>query len=60
MEAFALDVWEDGWREVAQGENIGFRRILRFPEQNALRLRVRILSSRAEPQLTTISAYYTK
>ena len=60
VEAFALDVWEDGWREVARGENIGYRRILRFPEQNALRLRVRILASRAEAQLSTISAYYTK
>ncbi len=60
VEAFALDVWEDGWREVARGENIGYRRTLRFPEQNALRLRIRILASRAEAQLSTISAYYTK
>ena len=60
VEAFALDVWEDGWREVARGTNIGHRRILRFPEQNALRLRVRILSSRANPQISGISAYLSE
>ena len=57
VESFALDVWEDGWKEVATGTNIGYRRILRFPEQNALRLRVRILSSRAEPNIRGIAAY---
>ena len=57
VEAFALDIWSDGWQEVACGTNIGNRRILRFPEQNALRLRVRILSARAEPQLQSVSAY---
>ena len=57
VEAFALDVWADGWQEVARGTNIGHRRILRFPEQNAARTRVRILSSRAEPQIVSVGAY---
>ena len=60
IEAFALDVWADGWQEVARGTNVGNRRILRFPEQNAMRLRVRILSARAEPKIASISAYYTR
>ncbi|MCR4825016.1 MAG: alpha-L-fucosidase, partial [Bacteroidales bacterium] len=42
IEAFALDVWQDGWKEVARGTNVGYRRILRFPEQDAARIRVRI------------------
>lgn len=57
VESFALDVWEDGWQKVADGTNIGYSRILRFPEQNALRLRVRILSSRAEPHISRIAAF---
>ena len=57
IESFALDVWVDGWQEVARGTNVGARRILRFPEQNVLRLRVRILSARAEPQLQSVAAY---
>ena len=57
VESFALDVWADGWQEVACGTNVGHRRILRFPEQSALRLRVRILSSRADPHLSRISAF---
>ena len=59
IESFALDVWADGWQEVARGTNVGNRRILRFPEQDALRLRVRILSARAKPKLDSISAYLT-
>ena len=57
VEAFALDIWEDGWREVARGTNIGHRRILRFPEQNAVRLRIRILSARAKPHISRVAAY---
>ena len=57
VEEFALDVWEDGWREVARGRNIGFRRILRFPPQNAAAIRIRILSARAKPHLERIGAY---
>ena len=57
VESFALDVWEDGWKEVARGTNIGHRRILRFPVQNVAAIRVRILQSRAKPHLTRISAF---
>ena len=57
VEEFALDVWCDGWQEVARGTNIGHRRILRFPEQNAAAVRVRIISSRAKPRLKEVSAY---
>lgn len=57
VESFALDVWEDGWKEIATGANIGHCRILRFPEQNATRLRVRFLSARSEPQIASMSVY---
>ena len=60
VEAFALDVWEDGWKEVAAGTNIGHCRILRFPEQNAARLRIRILSARAVPHISSVSAYLSE
>lgn len=33
VEKHALDVWVDGrWKQVAQATNIGYKRILRFPE----------------------------
>ena len=57
VEEFALDVWANGWQEVARGTDIGHRRILRFPEQNAAAIRVRILQSRARPHISHISAY---
>ena len=59
VEEFALDVWCDGWQEVARGTNIGHRRILRFPQQNAAAIRIRILSSRAKPHIKRVSAYLT-
>ena len=57
IESFALDVWADGWQEIATGTNVGHCSILRFPEQNAARLRVRILSARAVPHVASVSAY---
>lgn len=60
VEEFALDVWEDGWREVARGTNIGHRRILRFPMQSALKVRIRILKCRARPHLKQVSAYLSQ
>ncbi len=60
IEAFAVDVWEDGWREIARGTNVGYRRIVRFPTQNALRLRVRVTASRAKPHLSAVAAYLSE
>ena len=48
----------DEWVEVAEGKTIGYKRILRFPEVAADGLRVRILESRLEPTLSTVSAHY--
>ena len=55
----ALDAWVDGdWQEVASATNIGFKRILRFPEVTTNKLRLRILESRFIPVLQHISAHY--
>jgi len=60
VEAFALDVWDGagpvtdrdllgqtGWREIAKGTTIGWKKLLRFPKVTAERVRVRILKSRS-------------
>jgi alpha-L-fucosidase len=50
VERFALDAWQDGqWRTVAEATTIGYKRLLRFPEVTASRVRLRILESRDSP-----------
>ncbi|MCX6567923.1 MAG: alpha-L-fucosidase, partial [Candidatus Aminicenantes bacterium] len=59
VEAFAFDVWDGagsvtdhnllgqtGWREIAMGTTIGWKKLLRFPTVTAEWVRVRILKSR--------------
>jgi alpha-L-fucosidase len=61
VEAFAFDVWEGvgpvtdhnllgqtGWREIATGTTIGWKKLLRFPTVTAEWVRVRILKSRSD------------
>ena len=59
VEQYALDAWMDGqWKEIARGTNIGYKRILRFPEVTTGKLRVRITSSRLSPVISRVSAHY--
>ncbi len=58
VEAHAVDAWVDGgWKEIARGTNIGYKRILRFPEVTTDRLRIRITASRLTPAIATVSAH---
>lgn len=57
----ALDAWIDGeWREIASATNVGYKRILRFPEVTSEKFRLRILESRAQPGISKVSAFYSK
>lgn len=61
VEEHALDAWIDGvWKEIAKSTNIGYKRILRFPEVSSNKFRVRILKSRFTPVISTVSAHYYK
>ncbi|MDR2920136.1 MAG: alpha-L-fucosidase [Tannerella sp.] len=55
----AVDAYIDGsWKEIAKATNIGYRRILRFPEVTTSQIRIRILESRMDPAICNVSAYY--
>ncbi|PHN92732.1 alpha-1,3/4-fucosidase [Maribacter sp. 6B07] len=57
----ALDAWVDGmWKELVVSTNIGYKRILRFPEVTTNKLRLRILDFRAIPVLQKVTAHYYK
>ena len=61
VEKHAVDAWIDGgWKEIAHATNIGYKRILRFPDVTTDKIRVRILESRLTPAICTISAHHYK
>jgi len=54
-----LEAWiGNKWQKIAEASNIGYKRILRFPEVTTSKFRLTILSSRANPAIATISAHY--
>ncbi|WP_291527985.1 alpha-L-fucosidase [Bacteroides sp. UBA939] len=59
VEKHAVDAWIEGqWKEIAQATNIGYKRILRFPEVTTDKVRIRILATRLNPAIARISAHY--
>jgi alpha-L-fucosidase len=61
VEKHAIDAWiHNEWQEIAAATNIGYKRILRFPEVTASKFRLRILESRLNPAIATIGAYLYK
>jgi alpha-L-fucosidase len=60
IERFALDVADGSsgsWREIARGTTVGYRRICRFPEVTARRVRLRILESRLGASLARVGLH---
>jgi beta-glucanase (GH16 family) len=60
IEQFALEAADANgeWREVARGTTVGHKRLLRFDEVTAQRVRVRILGSRVSATLSNFSLFY--
>lgn len=61
VEKHDVDAWIDGeWKEIASAENIGYKRILRFPDVTTDKIRFRLIASRKTPAISHISAHYYK
>ncbi len=61
VEEHAVDAWVDNeWKEIASATNIGYKRIIRFPEITSNKFRIRILKSRLQPAISNVSAHYYK
>ena len=59
VEKHVVEALVDGrWREVARSTNIGYKRILRFPAVVVEAVRLRVLSWRDIPAISTMSACY--
>ena len=59
IEKHALDAWVGNeWKEIASATNIGYKRILRFPEIETNKFRFRVLESRNTPAISVVKAHY--
>ena len=59
IEKHALDAWlVDEWKEIASATNIGYKKILRFPEIETNKFRIRVLKSRNIPAISGVKAHY--
>jgi alpha-L-fucosidase len=60
IEEFYLEAWDGKeWKPIARSTTIGYKRILRFEDVTAQRVRVRITQSRVCPTLSSFSLYYS-
>jgi alpha-L-fucosidase len=61
VEKHAVDAWiNNTWKEIASATNIGYKRILRFPETTSNKFRIRVLESRLMPAIANITAHFYK
>ncbi|MCH5599963.1 FN3 associated domain-containing protein [Niabella ginsengisoli] len=59
VEKHAVDAWIEGsWKEIAQATNIGYKRILRFPEVTSDKFRIRVTQVRYAPAISNVAAFY--
>jgi alpha-L-fucosidase len=59
IEKHALDAWLcNEWKEIALATNIGYKRILRFPEIETNKFRIRVLESRNTPAISVVKVHY--
>ncbi|MDD4114580.1 MAG: alpha-L-fucosidase [Massilibacteroides sp.] len=58
--AFNVDYWDDAtqnWKQLIEATTVGYKRILRFPEVTASRIRIHITRSLACPLLNNLELY---
>jgi len=58
VEQFKLEAWDgQGWKEITRATTIGYKRLLRFPQQTTSRVRLVILDSRDTPTIRELGLY---
>lgn len=61
VEKFSVEAYSNGaWHYITGGTTIGYKRLLRFPECKAERLRITIDSSRGTANIKTASLHYAE
>jgi len=58
VEEFTIESWDGkAWRPFAKGTTIGHKRLLRFPETTADRVRLTVVKSRSNPTLASFGLF---
>jgi len=58
VSSFAIDAYNQGaWKEIDKQTTIGYKRILRFADVQATKVRVRFLASDCSPMITHVGIY---
>ena len=59
MEAFTVEaLTADGWKEIAKGTTVGYKRLIRIPAVEARQLRVKVDACRLAANISEVAAYY--
>lgn len=58
IKAFSVEVEEEGeWKTIAEETTVGYKRILRLPQQESARIRLRIRDAKACPTLAKLALF---
>ena len=61
QKAFSLEKEVDGsWEKIAEGTTIGYKRILRFPDVQAQKIRINFLDGKDIPVISEMGIFYAK
>ena len=61
MEAFTVEaLTADGWKEIAKGTTVGYKRLIRIPAVEARQLRVKVDACRLAANISEMAAYYAR
>ena len=61
MEAFTVEALNaDGWKEIAKGTTVGYKRLIRIPAVEARQLRVKVDACRLAANISEVAAYYAR
>ena len=61
MEAFTVEaLTADGWKEIANGTTVGYKRLIRIPAVEARQLRVKVDACRLAANISEVAAYYAR
>ncbi|MCK4998141.1 MAG: discoidin domain-containing protein, partial [Anaerohalosphaera sp.] len=59
IESFTLEALVDGkWKQIAASTTVGFKRLLRFPDITAQKVRLQITQSRLSPMISEFGLYH--
>ena len=61
MEAFTVEaLTADGWKEIAKGTTVGYKRLIRIPAVEDRQLRVKVDDCRLAANISEVAAYYAR